>query len=109
MNSNQNGPEGGGVQYEVRDSREGSQFPEHTNCLPMKKTPSTTEAKESRGLETMEQTRLEKLMQPKHNNVLVFNSVVASVYTTSTETWAYWFYSLARIRKIEGTYASLLL
>lgn len=36
-NSKQNGPEDGGVQYAVRDSRDGPQFPEHTNCLPMKK------------------------------------------------------------------------
>ena len=36
-NSKQNRTEDGGVQYEVGDSRQGSQFPEHINCLPMKK------------------------------------------------------------------------
>lgn len=86
----------------------GPSFQNIPTACPRKETPSTTEAIESRGLETMEQIRVEKLMQPKHNNVLMFNSVAASVYTTSTQTWAHWFYSLARIRKIEGTYTSLI-
>lgn len=72
-----------GVQYEARLSREGSQFSEHTNCLPLKNIPSTTEFTDCRGLGVRNITRVDKLTLSKHNHVSIFTSTVTSVYIIS--------------------------
>lgn len=68
-----------GVQYEARQSREGSQFSEHINCLPLKNIPSTTEFTDCTDLGIRKETRLDKLTQSKHNQVSISNSIVTSV------------------------------
>jgi len=98
----------GGVPYEVKDSRAGLQFPEHTNCLPMKKH--------------LPQQKLQRVgawgqgrkqdWRNQHNQNITICQFLTVLSPVSTPSWMQartdWFYSACNWQT-EGTHASVFL